>query len=162
MKLSGAPNHSSRTNRFRLLSSLTSATSPSISLSTTYAQSAVGSHKGFEYTRSGNPNRENLESLLASLERGGKHAIAFASGSATTAAVITSLGPGAHILSVNDVYGGTFRYMTKVSGLETSFEDLENLSKDEIYAAIRPNTKVSYIHCLILKDLSSYILQISS
>lgn len=61
----------------------TGAVIPPISLSTTYAQSAVGVHKGFEYTRSGNPNREQLEQLLAGIEGGGGHALAFASGSAT-------------------------------------------------------------------------------
>ena len=121
----------------------TGAVIPPISLSTTYAQAAVGVHKGFEYTRSGNPNREQLERLLADIEEGGGHALAFASGSATTATVIQSLGPNAHVLSVNDVYGGTFRYMTKVSNLETSFVDLEKESDEVIFAAIKSNTKVS-------------------
>ena len=122
----------------------TGAVIPPISLSTTYAQSAgVGLHKGYEYTRSNNPNRAQLEELLAGIEAGGEHALAFSSGSATTATVLQSLGRNAHVLSVNDVYGGTFRYMTKVSGLETSFEDLEKMTDEEIYNAIRPNTEVS-------------------
>ena len=104
--------------------------------------------KGFEYSRSGNPNRNSLETTLASLESGGAHALAFASGSATTATVIQSLGPNAHIISVNDVYGGTFRYMRRVAkenqGLETTFLDLENAGDDEIIDAIRENTKVSF------------------
>lgn len=124
----------------------TGAVIPSISLSTTYAQAAVGVHKGYEYTRAGNPNRDQLEQLLASLEQGGAHALAFASGSATTATVLQSLGPDAHVLSVNDVYGGTFRYMTKISTLETSFIDLEKESDEAIYAAIKPNTKVSFFY----------------
>lgn len=124
-------------------SSETGAVIPPISLSTTYAQAAVGVHKGYEYTRSGNPNRDQLEQLLAGLEQGGAYALAFASGSATTATVLQSLGPDAHVLSVNDVYGGTFRYMTRVSNLETSFVDLEKESDDTIYAAIKHNTKVS-------------------
>ena len=73
--------------------------------------------------------------------------MAFASGSATTATVLQSLGPNAHIISVNDVYGGTFRYMRRVAkenqGLETTFLDLENAGDDEIIEAIRENTKVS-------------------
>lgn len=121
----------------------TGAVIPAISLSTTYAQSKVGVHKGYEYTRSGNPNRDQLEELLASLESGGQYALAFASGSATTATVLQSLDRDAHVLSVNDVYGGTFRYMTRVSNLETSFVDLEKESDEAIYTAIRPNTKVS-------------------
>ncbi len=104
--------------------------------------------QGFEYSRSGNPNRNALEETLASIETGGAHALAFSSGSATTSTVLQSLGPDAHIVSVNDVYGGTFRYMTKVAkinqGLETTFVDLEHADDDTILAAIRPNTKVCY------------------
>ncbi|KAH8075997.1 Cys/Met metabolism PLP-dependent enzyme-domain-containing protein [Cristinia sonorae] len=129
--------------------SATGAVIPSISLSTTYKQDAIGVHKGFEYSRSGNPNRDAFEATLASIEAGGAHGIAFASGSATTATVLQSLGPNAHIVSVNDVYGGTFRYMSKVAsvnqGLETTFVDLENAEDDTILAAIRPNTKLIWI-----------------
>lgn len=122
----------------------TGAVIPAISLSTTYAQSKIGVHKGYEYTRSGNPNRDQLEELLASIESGGKYALAFASGSATTATVLQSIGNDGHVLSVNDVYGGTFRYMTRVSNLQTSFIDLEKESDEVIYNAIRPNTRVSH------------------
>ncbi|KAF9445354.1 hypothetical protein P691DRAFT_777640 [Macrolepiota fuliginosa MF-IS2] len=129
----------------------TGAVIPPISLSTTYKQDAIGVHKGYEYSRSANPNRDALERTLASLELGGGHALAFASGSATTATVLQSLGPGAHIVSVNDVYGGTFRYMTRVAkenqGLETTFVDLESLSEDgvELLSQIRDNTKLIWI-----------------
>jgi cystathionine gamma-lyase len=103
--------------------------------------------QGYEYSRAGNPNRNALETTLASLESGGAHALAFASGSATTATVIQALGPNAHIVSVNDVYGGTFRYMRRVAlenqGLEATFLDLENAQDDEILASIRDNTKAS-------------------
>lgn len=104
------------------------------------------SYQGFEYSRSGNPNRNALEATLASLESGGAHGLAFASGSSTTATIIQSLGPDAHIVSVNDVYGGTFRYMARVAaenqGLQTTFVDLENADDETILAAFRPNTKV--------------------
>jgi len=127
----------------------TGAVIPPISLSTTYKQDAVGVHKGYEYSRSGNPNRDALEELLASIESGGSEALAFASGSATTATVISALGPGAHILSVNDVYGGTFRYMTRVAaenqGIQTTFVDLEAASDDQVLAEIRENTKLIWI-----------------
>ncbi|GLB38896.1 putative cys/Met metabolism PLP-dependent enzyme [Lyophyllum shimeji] len=127
----------------------TGAVIPAISLSTTYKQDAIGVHKGFEYSRSGNPNRDAFETTLASLEAGGAHGIAFSSGSATTATVLQSLGPGAHMISVNDVYGGTYRYMTKVAsvnqGLETTFLDLENLDDETIIASIRENTKLIWI-----------------
>ncbi|KAG5635295.1 hypothetical protein H0H81_011790 [Sphagnurus paluster] len=127
----------------------TGAVIPPISLSTTYKQDAIGVHKGFEYSRSGNPNRDAFETTLASLESGGAYGLAFASGSATTATVLQSLGPGAHMVSVNDVYGGTFRYMTKVAtvnqGLETTFLDLETADDDTIIASIRDNTKLIWI-----------------
>ncbi|KAI0732636.1 Cys/Met metabolism PLP-dependent enzyme-domain-containing protein [Fomitopsis betulina] len=127
----------------------TGAVIPSISLSTTYKQDSVGNHKGFEYSRSGNPNRNALEATLASLESGGAHGLAFASGSSTTATIIQSLGPDAHIVSVNDVYGGTFRYMARVAaenqGLQTTFVDLENADDEAILAAFRPNTKLIWI-----------------
>ncbi|EIN09373.1 hypothetical protein PUNSTDRAFT_126308 [Punctularia strigosozonata HHB-11173 SS5] len=127
----------------------TGAVIPPLSLSTTYKQSAVGVHAGFEYSRSGNPNRNALEALLASLEVGGADALAFASGSAATATVLQSLGAGAHVVSVNDVYGGTFRYMTRVAAenqaVETTFVDLEKADEDSILAAFRPNTKLVWI-----------------
>ncbi|KAI0325791.1 hypothetical protein GY45DRAFT_198805 [Cubamyces sp. BRFM 1775] len=127
----------------------TGAVIPPISLSTTYKQNGIGKHKGFEYSRSGNPNRNAFETTLAALESGGAYALAFSSGSATTATMLQSLGPDAHIISVNDVYGGTFRYMTRVAsenqGLETTFVDLENADDDTIRAAFRPNTKLIWI-----------------
>ncbi|KAG9128429.1 hypothetical protein FRC07_012537 [Ceratobasidium sp. 392] len=120
-----------------------------ISLSTTYEQGAVGANKGYEYSRSGNPNRNQLERLLASIEVGGGDAIAFSSGSASTATALQALGPNAHIVSVNDVYGGTFKYMAYVAkvnqGLETTFVDLEKGSDDEIMASFRDNTKLVWI-----------------
>lgn len=90
---------------------------------------------------------------MASLESGGAHALAFASGSATTATVLQSLGPNAHIISVNDVYGGTFRYIRRVAaenqGLEATFLDLEKAGDDEILGAFRENTKVNFFFSFI-------------
>jgi cystathionine gamma-lyase len=86
---------------------------------------------------------------LAAIEGGGAVGLAFASGSSTTATMIQSLGPKAHIVSVNDVYGGTFRYMARVAketqGVETTFVDFETASDDEILAAFRENTKLVWI-----------------
>ena len=109
---------------------------------------------GYEYSCSANPNRNALEATLASLESGGVHALAFASGSATTATILQSLGPNTHIVSINDIYGGTFRYMTRVAsetqGLETTFVDLEHANEEAIRGAIRENTKVGHFsHSLI-------------
>lgn len=127
----------------------TGAVIPPISLSTTYKQDEVGVHKGFEYSRSGNPNRNALERVLVGLEAGAGHAITFASGSATTATILQSLGPNAHVLSVNDVYGGTFRYLTRVAketmGIESTFVDLEIATDDEVLGAMKENTKLIWI-----------------
>ncbi|KAK2459469.1 hypothetical protein APHAL10511_008503 [Amanita phalloides] len=120
-----------------------------ISLSTTYKQNAIGVHKGYEYARSGNPNRNALEATLAALEAGGTYGLAFSSGSATTATMIQSLGAGAHVLSVNDVYGGTSRYLRRVAtenqGLQVTFLDLENADENTIVNAIRDNTKLIWL-----------------
>ena len=93
----------------------TGAVIPPIYLTTTYKQHRNplvrtfinNTLQGYEYSRSGNPNRNAFETPLASLESGGAHALAFASGSATTATVLQALGPNAHIVSVNDVRFGT-------------------------------------------------------
>src|SRR5687767_9866959 len=79
----------------------------------TYAQTAVGEHKGYEYTRSGNPTRTALETCLAALE-GGERALAFASGLAATTAVLSTLRPGDEVAAAADLYGGTFRLLERV------------------------------------------------
>ena len=86
-----------------------------ISVSTTFAQGAVGQHRGWEYGRSGNPTRDALETCLASLE-GGRHAFAFASGMAAEDAVLRQLRPPDAIVLGNDAYGGTYRLIDKVYG----------------------------------------------
>ncbi len=87
--------------------------------------------------------------MLASIEAGGSDALAFASGSATTSTVLSSLGQGAHVISVNDVYGGTWRYMNRVAasvqGATVTSLDLESASEETILAAIQPNTKLVWI-----------------
>ena len=116
-----------------------------ISLSTTFKQSAPAQPVGpYEYSRSQNPNRENLETAIAVLEKG-KFGLAFSSGSATTAVILQSLPQNSHVISIGDVYGGTHRYFTKVAnthGVDVSFtnnllEDLPNL--------VRENTKLVWI-----------------
>jgi cystathionine gamma-synthase len=84
-----------------------------ITLATTFAQSAVGEHKGFEYSRSGNPTRAALEACVASLE-GARHGLAFASGLAAEDNVLRLVAPGQRVLLGNDAYGGTFRLISKV------------------------------------------------
>lgn len=94
---------------------VTGAVIEPISLSTTFAQTQVGKPVGlYEYSRSSNPNRDNFEKAVAALENA-KYALAYASGSATTANILQSLAAGSHVISVSDVYGGTHRYFTKVA-----------------------------------------------
>src|SRR3954452_210291 len=84
-----------------------------ITLSTTFAQAAVGEHLGFEHSRSGNPTRSALEACIASLE-GARHGFAFASGLAAEDTVLRLLAPGERVLLGSDAYGGTFRLIDKV------------------------------------------------
>src|SRR6186997_1454516 len=84
-----------------------------ITLSTTFAQDGVGNHRGFEYSRSGNPTRAALETCVASLE-GARHGLAFASGLAAEDNVLRLLSQGDRVLLGNDAYGGTFRLISKV------------------------------------------------
>ena len=86
---------------------------PPISLSTTFAQSEVGVHKGYEYSRSGNPTRTANETQIASLEAA-RHGLAFASGLAAEDNVMRLLQQGQRVLLGNDAYGGTFRLISKV------------------------------------------------
>ena len=84
-----------------------------ISLSTTFAQEAVGKHRGFEYARSGNPTRAAMETCLASLEGAG-NGLGFASGLAAEDAILRTLDPGDHVIIPDDAYGGTFRLVAQV------------------------------------------------
>jgi cystathionine gamma-lyase len=116
-----------------------------ISLSTTFVQESPGVHKGFDYSRSGNPTRKAYEDCIASLESGG-FGFAFASGCAASTTLMHLLKAGDHLLCMDDVYGGTFRLIDKVirhNGIETSFVDLSvpgNLEK-----SLKPNTKMIWL-----------------
>ncbi len=79
----------------------------------TYQQEAIGKHKGYEYSRTGNPTRTALETCLAELE-GGRYGLAFSSGLAATTAVFSLFGAGTHIVLGDDLYGGTYRLMENV------------------------------------------------
>lgn len=79
----------------------------------TFAQSSVGQHQGYDYSRSGNPTRTALEDCLAGLE-GAAHGSAFASGLAAEDAILRLLNPGDHVLIGNDFYGGTYRLLSQV------------------------------------------------
>jgi len=124
---------------------VTGAVIPPLSLSTTFKQSAAGVHTGFEYSRTGNPTRNGFEKAVASLECA-KYGIAFASGSATTAAIINLLKAGDHVISIDDVYGGTNRFLNRVAntqGIEASFVDLSD--PNILKTTIKNNTKLLWI-----------------
>jgi cystathionine gamma-lyase len=113
-------------------------------LTSTYRQEAVSSHKGFEYSRSGNPTRKVLEECLASLESG-NFGLAFASGMAAEHAVISTLRPGDHVVACGDMYGGTYRLFEEVFkpfGLEFSYVGWEAA---EFEQAVKDNTKLFWI-----------------
>ena len=109
----------------------------------TYAQEEVGQHKGYEYSRSGNPTRTALETCLAALE-GGVRGLAFASGLAAEDTLLrTVLQPGAHVIVPDDAYGGTYRLFAKVAarwGVEHTPVALGDLSA--VQAAVRPETRL--------------------
>lgn len=118
---------------------------PPITLSTTFKQEAPAKHKGYEYGRSGNPSRSVLEACLASLDDA-KYALCFASGLGATTALVHLLNAGDHMISVDDVYGGTYRYFNKAAAcmnVETTFVDATEPSNLE--KAIRPNTKLVWL-----------------
>ena len=114
--------------------------------SATFVQAEPGKHKGYEYSRTANPTRTALETCLAALE-GGKHGLAFSSGSGAHATALHLLSPGDHVVCGDDVYGGTYRLFENVfrpsAGIETTFVPLENPGR--LAAALRPNTRMVWL-----------------
>jgi cystathionine gamma-lyase len=112
----------------------------------TYVQSSPGVHKGFDYARTKNPTRMAFERCIADLE-GGSAGFAFASGLAAIATMLDCLDHGAHIIAVDDLYGGSRRLFERVrkrsAGLETTYLDPADLGALE--GAIRPNTRLIWI-----------------
>ena len=122
----------------------TSAVTPPIYLSTTYARETSGEHTGYLYSRYTNPNRASLEQCLAALE-GGACAASFSSGSAATMTLLQAIGP-AHVILPDDAYFGSIKLAREVFGpwgMDVSTVDMTNL--DDVRAAIRPNTKLIWI-----------------
>lgn len=139
----------------------TGALMPPIYANSTYLQDSPGVHKGFDYGRSHNPTRFALERCVADLE-GGSQAFAFASGLAAISTVLELLDAGAHIVSGNDLYGGTFRLFDKVrqrsAGHRFSFVDLSDLAAFE--ASLQDDTRMVWVETpsnplLSLTDLSA-------
>ena len=111
----------------------------------TFAQDALGKHRGYEYSRTGNPTRAALEQCIAALE-GGAHGLAFASGMAAEATVMQLLKPGDHTLAVDDLYGGSYRLFRRVlepMGLTFSFVDGSDLTAVE--TAMTDRTRMVWI-----------------
>lgn len=111
----------------------------------TYVQASPGDHKGFEYSRTGNPTRAALEANLAALENA-KYGLCFASGLAAIDAVIKLLSPGDEVVSTNDLYGGTYRIFTKVFenyGIKFNFIGMENAHNIEEH--ITEKTKLIWV-----------------
>jgi cystathionine gamma-synthase len=108
----------------------------------TYAQPAVGKPKVFDYARGGNPTREAFQTALAALE-GGERCIAFGSGMAAEATLLLTLRPGDHVVLPDDVYGGTYRLVSKVLepwGLSYSIVDMTDL--DDLRERLREETRI--------------------
>src|SRR5437870_11255236 len=123
----------------------TGATVVPIYATATYTQEAPGRHKGYEYSRSGNPTRTALEECLASLE-GGERGLAFASGLAATTAVLSVLKPGDEVAAAADLYGGTYRLLERVFkpwGLVARYTDDPGAAGFE--AIITAKTKLVWI-----------------
>lgn len=124
----------------------TGATIVPIYQTSTYTQEAPGLHKGYEYSRTGNPTRTALEECVAALE-GAEHGLAFASGLAATTAVMSLLSPGDHVVAGDDLYGGSYRLFDKVlqksNGLDFTFVDTTDPGSVE--EVLRPETKMLWI-----------------
>jgi cystathionine gamma-lyase len=123
----------------------TGATVVPIYATSTYTQAAPGQHKGFEYSRTGNPTRAALETCLAALENG-ERGLAFASGLAATSAVLSTLRPGDEVVAAADLYGGSYRILERVFkpwGLATRYTD--DPSPAGFQNLVTPKTKLVWI-----------------
>ena len=124
----------------------TGAVMPPIYATSTYVQESPGVHKGYEYSRSQNPTRMAYERCIADLESG-TAGFAFASGMAATATILELLDSGSHVVSIDDLYGGSYRLFENVrrdsAGLTFSFVDLT--APDALEAAIRPETRMIWV-----------------
>ncbi|MGE5702452.1 MAG: bifunctional cystathionine gamma-lyase/homocysteine desulfhydrase [Clostridia bacterium] len=134
----------------------TGAVSVPIYQVSTYKQEAIGKHKGFEYSRTGNPTRHALESYIAELE-GGARGLAFGSGMAALSTILSMFNKGDHLIVGDDVYGGTYRVVTRVFtrlGLEASYVDTGDMAAIE--QAIQPNTRA-----IIMETPTNPLLKVS-
>lgn len=126
-------------------SDATGTITPAIYLSSTFAHPKLGDTTGFNYTRESNPTRARLEQLVAALEEG-VDALAFSSGMAAVDAVMNLFDPGDHIITGNDLYGGSFRLFRNINAKNgVEFTTVHTSKLEEIKAAIKPNTKAIFL-----------------
>lgn len=121
------------------------AVMPPIFQTSTYAQEAPNKHQGYDYARVGNPTRTALEKMIAGLE-GADEAACFSSGVAAMDALMKMLRPGDHVVTTNDLYGGSYRLFTTVFepyGIDFTFVDMTDL--EAVEKAITPETKLMWI-----------------
>ncbi len=121
------------------------AVSVPIYQTSTYAQPAVGKPKAYDYARSGNPTREALQEVLASLE-GGTRALSFSSGLGATTTLLLTLRPGDHVVLGDDVYGGTYRLLARVMnewGVE--FDTVDLADEVSLRSTIRDRTRIVWL-----------------
>ncbi len=139
---------------------LTGAVNVPLYLSSTFELTGIGTDRGWDYSRAGNPTRDRLEAALAALE-GGTSGHAFASGMAAIAALVGMLKTGDHLLCSHNVYAGTVRLFNQIVsgyGIEIEYVDTSNLKAVE--AAIRPATKLIHIETpsnplMVLSDIAA-------
>jgi cystathionine gamma-synthase len=123
----------------------TGAVIPPLHLATTYAQESVGNHRGFEYSRTGNPTRATLETTLSTLERASS-GFAFASGMAAEDALLRVLDPGDHLLIPSDAYGGTFRLVARVlSRYGITYSAVDLTDHDAVASSWSPSTRLIWL-----------------
>lgn len=124
---------------------VTGASSVPIYQASTFHHFDIDHPPVFDYTRSGNPTREAVEDHIALLE-GGKRGLAFASGMAAISSAFMILSAGDHVICTEDVYGGTYRFLSTIMnrmGVETTFVDMTNF--EAVKAALKPNTKAVFM-----------------
>src|ERR1051325_2961460 len=138
----------------------TGAVTVPIYQTSTYAQEALGKHKGYEYARTQNPTRSAVEENLAALE-GGRFGFAFASGMAAIDATLRLVKAGDHVVVSDNTYGGTFRLFTRVlANYNIEFDFVDTSDALNVEAAIRPNTKMVFLETpttpvMIVTDLKA-------
>ncbi|MFP5237283.1 MAG: trans-sulfuration enzyme family protein [Acidobacteriota bacterium] len=139
---------------------LTGAVNVPVYLSSTFELTGVGTDRGWDYSRAGNPTRDRLEAALAALE-GGHSGHAFTSGMAAITALVAHLHAGDHLICSKDVYGGTARLFNKfISNYGIEIEYVNTDKPEAVEAAIRPNTKLIHVETpsnplMVLSDIAA-------